>query len=68
MSSGPEHYTEAERLLQSQDLNDIARGIGHALLADAAARALTPTDDSTGGIDYHAWRAVAHSTFQEAWQ
>lgn len=74
MATGPRHYREAERLLDKAhqytygDGADVATGqalateaVGHALLALAAATALSDSG-SDGGMpiaDYEAWCTAA---------
>ncbi|MCC9154881.1 hypothetical protein LZP81_30925 [Streptomyces parvulus] len=71
MATGPDHYREAERLLDQAhhyiygDGADPVTGaalaseaIGHALLANAAATALNDHAPDNGGMpleDYNAW-------------
>ncbi|MFI1767495.1 hypothetical protein ACH41H_36360 [Streptomyces sp. NPDC020800] len=75
MTTGPEHYREAERLLARAhhytygDGADPLTGqalateaIGHALLANAAATALNDNSHDEGGMpleDYQAWQDTA---------
>ncbi|MBK3524873.1 MULTISPECIES: hypothetical protein [Streptomyces] len=74
MSTGPEHYREAERLLKGsknshgalvieEGTNEVLlAAIGHALLANAAATALNDNSTDEGGMpleDYRAWAEVA---------
>lgn len=74
MSTGPDHFREAERLLAGRTLpatgdgtetfwvpatgDDIAAAQVHATLALAAATALNDHDGGTTVVDYRAWKAV----------
>lgn len=71
MMTGPEHYTEAERLLalagepgrlDSADLT--ARAAVHAALADTAVLALTERD-AMSAPDRQAWQVVASEAFAD---
>jgi hypothetical protein len=67
--TGPEHYREAERLVEEANRvghEDPARGSGilaaaqvHATLADAAATALNDADAGTPMPEWHNWRVAA---------
>ena len=65
--TGPEHYREAEQLLNEADDDStivpadlIAQAQVHATLALAAATALVAGDDGRTGLsDYDAWSEVA---------
>ena len=76
MSTGPEHYTEAERLLRAVAARvegpmtvEEARGVevvtavaqGHATLALAAATALASTTIQPGEADWRPWYDAAGS-------
>jgi hypothetical protein len=64
--TGPEHYREAERLLnEAADYEGLPSnahiqkgqlGQGHATLALAAATALNDADGGMSGADYAAWQ------------
>lgn len=67
--TGPEHYAEAERLIEEANHvghEDAARGDGiiaaahvHATLALAAATALNDHDSGTPLPEWHHWRVAA---------
>lgn len=57
--TGPEHYREAERLLERGTAESITEADVHATLALAAATALMHDDDSTMPEDFTAWREAA---------
>lgn len=75
MSTGPQHYREAEQLLgyaselgdemrgSTRDMSFLAEAQAHATLALAAATALNPCE--VGAPEYRAyqgWRAIAENT------
>ena len=63
--TGPEHYREAERLLQHpRDVQDVAAAQVHATLALAAATAFS--SDTMPKADWDAWRATCATTDSEA--
>lgn len=65
--TGPEHYQEAEALLDSASATEsVERAAGwraealvHAVLAQAAATALNDGEHGLRRPDYDAWREVA---------
>jgi len=72
MPTGPEHYREAERLLNGLKTRDgsalfvedgneqvLAAAQVHATLALAAATAMSGTKNGMAPVDFKAWDAVA---------
>lgn len=72
MASGPEHYSEAERLVTEQEMiplnNDdtcpeadrmLAEAKVHAILALAAATAMQPSAFSRNAPEYREWHEAA---------
>lgn len=55
--SGPEHYTEAQRLLEQapDTTNEMLRALTHAVLALVAANVGNDGETGFDGTDYRRW-------------